>query len=270
METRELAGVELLASPVRRRIVDLLAAHAAAVDESDQELGLVGPPGLTAAELAETVGLHLTAVRFHLDLLVAAGLVGTQSRPSGVGRPRKLYAINPGCFDGEVEAVAEDAYRRLATVLTTSWRSDDGTAPTPRQAGRAWSIEHAPHDPAAGAPSRTPGQWLDKIGRMIDLLSGWGYTPEVSTSRGGRRATIKLVDCPFLELAHSRPDVVCAVHRGLIAGAMEAFGETDAKTSLQPFTGPNECLAHVTRKPFDPDATRDHPSGAATTRGSDE
>ena len=55
----------LLASPVRRALVDALA-HVEGGDRT---------PGLTAAELADEVALHVTTVRFHLDQLVAAGLV---------------------------------------------------------------------------------------------------------------------------------------------------------------------------------------------------
>lgn len=39
---------------------------------------------------------------------------------------------------------------------------------------------------------------------MLDVLHVWGYTPEMSTSDGGRTARLVLKDCPFLALA-SRP-----------------------------------------------------------------
>ena len=68
----------LLASPVRRRLVDALA-------NAD---GGATTPGLTAAELGSQVGLHVTTVRFHLDQLVAAGLVESAvRREGGAGRP---------------------------------------------------------------------------------------------------------------------------------------------------------------------------------------
>ena len=69
----------LLASPVRRKIVDALA-----LADGDADT-----PGFTAAELGAEVGLHVTTVRFHLDQLVAAGLVESAvRREGGAGRPR--------------------------------------------------------------------------------------------------------------------------------------------------------------------------------------
>ena len=40
--------------------------------------------------------------------------------------------------------------------------------------------------------------------------------------------------------------MVCGIHRGLIAGAMQQFGESDTQVSLEPFVQPQLCLAHVT------------------------
>ena len=64
-------GSALLLSRVRRSIVDQLSAL--------PRLAVEGRPtrdrGLTAAELGEVLGLHSTTVRFHLDRLVAAGVL---------------------------------------------------------------------------------------------------------------------------------------------------------------------------------------------------
>src|SRR5688572_22466683 len=77
----------LLTSPVRRRLVDALA---------NADTGAM-TPGFTAAELGIQVGLHVTTVRFHLDQLVAAGLVESAvRREGGAGRPRKVYSLSPG------------------------------------------------------------------------------------------------------------------------------------------------------------------------------
>ena len=48
------------------------------------------------AELTEHMGLNHNAIRQHLSRLVEAGLLLEQSAPpSGRGRPRLLYSINP-------------------------------------------------------------------------------------------------------------------------------------------------------------------------------
>jgi nitrate reductase alpha subunit len=175
--TDDLGPAAVLASPVRRRLLDTLA-HATATSHD-----LTTPVGLTAAELAEHVGLHLTTVRFHLDQLVAAGLVEASFHRSGsAGRPRKIYAPVQGSL-AEVDVAGEaDALRLLSSLLAGAFAdSSGGATPTPLEAGRRWAVEHVPADPAS-TPARTPGQWLSKVGRMLDVLHEWGYTPEMSTS----------------------------------------------------------------------------------------
>lgn len=245
MRTESRPGVELLASPVRRALVESLALHA-----TDSAGEGPGPAGLTAAELAERHDLHVTTVRFHLDQLVAAGVLEARFRRSArAGRPSKVYSVAAGSLD---HSSSEEGFRILASLLaSTLSEAAQGHTVSPEEAGAAWARSHvAP----AGEPTATsPGQWIGKVGRMVDVLRDWGYTPEVSTSGDGRTAEIRLAHCPFLDLAKDNPAVVCGVHRGLIAGTMEQLGEPDTAVSLEPFVGPRLCTAHVTtRTPFAP------------------
>lgn len=253
--TDDLGPAAVLASPVRRRLLDALS-HATATRHDPTD-----PVGLTAADLAEHVGLHVTTVRFHLDQLVAAGLVEASFHRSGsAGRPRKLYAPVQGSL-AEVDVAGDAGALRLLSGLLAGVLADSsgGVTPTPLETGRRWALEHVQADPAA-RPASTPGQWLSKVGRMLDVLHEWGYTPEMSTSDGGRTARLVLEDCPFLAVAVDNPAVVCGIHRGLITGSMEQFGEPDTEIGLEPFVGPTTCVAHVsTRTPF-----RDKTSATAT------
>ena len=227
----------LLASPVRRRIVDALVA----VDPS-------GPaPARTAAALAAEVGLHVTTVRFHLDQLVAAGIVTSETRrQGGAGRPHKLYALAAGSL-GDVDPQSEVGSLRLLSGLLVEALTEgvDGGRMSPAEAGRRWALENVPAT-EEGAPADTAGRWLGKIAQMVDVLQEWGYTPDVSTSDGGRVAEVTLAHCPFLDLARTNPAVVCGIHRGLIAGSLERLGENAARVSLEPFVGPTTCRAHIT------------------------
>ena len=232
----------LLASPVRRRLVDTLA-HAGQG---------VGDTAMTAAELGALVGLHVTTVRFHLDQLVAAGIVDSAvRRGGGAGRPRKVYSIAAGSLD-DIDARSEVEPLRLLSGLLAQTLGDgaEGRTTTPAEAGRRWAFEHVPADPHA-VPADTPGRWLGKLAQMIDVLQEWGYTPELRTSDGGRAAEVTLEHCPFLELARANPAVVCGIHRGLIAGSLAQLGETATRVSLEPFVDDTTCIAHVsTATPF--------------------
>lgn len=251
------AGLNLLTSTIRRRIVDTLANLPSVVDPLT---GTLQPAeGLSAQELAEQFGLHVTTMRFHLDQLVSAGLLTSHfQRREGAGRPRKLYAVERG----SLETIApEQAYRMLSELLVESFSTDEQGRPlTPDEAGARWGRRRVAEEQLQlvdVTPARTAGQWLGKIGQMVDLLKEWGYTPEVSTTNAGRTARVALHDCPFLPLAQDNAAVVCGIHRGLIRGVMESLGEHSTDIGLTPFVTPHLCVAALTAgTPFDAPKTR--------------
>ena len=249
MTSEPSRAADVLSSPVRRQIVDLLAGLA----------GEVRSTGLTAAELGDRLTVHPTTARFHLDQLEASGLVESHFVKGGVGRPRKLYRTptRPLPVDGGA------AMQKLTRLLTETWPETGDEAPTPEQAGRRWALRHVDAPPGgADDQARTAGTWLGKIGLAVDGLHDWGYQPELRTSDAGRTVELVLAGCPFMALAKDRPEVVCGVHRGLIRGALEALGEPDTEVALQPFVEPHVCLARIsTRADFDTHGG----SGAATT-----
>ncbi|WP_161958393.1 helix-turn-helix transcriptional regulator [Ornithinimicrobium cavernae] len=260
-------GLDLLRSDVRRRLYTHLSALPA---ESTEDAATLRrrQPGLSAQELADLVGLHLTTVRFHLDQLVAAGLlIAVQARPSGAGRPRKLYAVPGVRLEAPTERDALQAFAMLSEIVgrsgTTVDAPDDrlgGQGPvqqttsehTPaalEQAGRDWARDHVDRlavRVGEPSPATTPGAWLGKVGAVLDLLVGWGHAPEVRTASGGREVDILMRDCPFLALAMDNPQMVCGVHRGLLRGALDALGEESADLDLQPLTDQRTCRAHLT------------------------
>lgn len=222
----------LLNSPVRRQLLDALAAA------EDPAAGTF--TGLSASELGEALELHVTTVRFHLDQLVAAGLVSSSfDRRPVAGRPRKLYRTAPGSFSA---ARAESSYRLLAGLLAEV--HTDGL--TPGEAGVRWARREVPANP--DGPAASAGRFLGRVGEMVDRLRPWGYRPDVSSSDGGRTVAVTISGCPFIELAQQYPALVCGIHRGVIAGAMSQLGEDQVDTSLEPFVVPDVCIAHLSTR----------------------
>lgn len=241
-------GMELLRSDVRRRLLEILSA----LPPQDSAGGPTRERGMTAAELAERLDLHVTTVRFHVDQLVRAGLLVTRNdRPTRAGRPRKLYALPTMSLHPPEDPAAHEAYRRLTELLAPTIAGEEA-AVLPEEAGYRWAVDRLePHtDEEERRPARSPGAWLAKVGRVVDVLTEWGYTPDVRTRDRGRSTEIVLRDCPFLALADVHPEVACGVHRGLLRGSLDTLGE-DAEVSLQPFVTPQACLAQLTpRTPF--------------------
>ena len=51
--------------------------------------------------------------------------------------------------------------------------------------------------------------------------------------------------CPFHDLAEANPRIVCAVHRGLIEGALTELGSGLSVEALEIFPRPNVCVARL-------------------------
>jgi predicted ArsR family transcriptional regulator len=193
---------------------------------------LVGQPEpTTVAALASATGLHENTVREHLDALVAKGLAHrTSAPPQGRGRPAALFSAGT---DSASPSARE--YAGLASALAgqLSRVSDDPVADG-LAAGRDWGRDLAADDvPAAGGNQAARRQ-------VVALLSDLGFGPE----ENARATSARLTRCPLLEAAHRHPDIVCAVHLGLVRGAMEKYGATAAaveRTDLVPFAEAGGC-----------------------------
>ncbi|WP_106850532.1 metalloregulator ArsR/SmtB family transcription factor [Blastococcus sp. Marseille-P5729] len=220
----------LLDSGVRRRIVDELSS------QPDR--------ALTASEFAGLLGLHTSTARFHLNRLVAAGVLVARDERRGVGRPRKMYLLAPPAPEspaqGEIHPMG-----LLTELLARMVRPEPGSRPmTPDEAGESWAHQHVPAS-GTDAPAKTPGEWISKIGGLTDVLNYWGYTSAITANGDGGKAEIRITHCPIRELARENIEVVCGIHRGLIRGTMQQLGEPRTDVELLPFADGDVCIAHL-------------------------
>jgi predicted ArsR family transcriptional regulator len=182
------------------------------------------PEPLSQAAIVDATGLHANTIREHLEGLRRRGLVRRlRAEPSGRGRPAWLY-----------EATDDDAtgseYAGLASVLAaTIARTSDEPERAAATAGEEWGHELA-HDRGA-----LPVRAETARRHVIHLLDELGFEPEEA---GGH---VRLTRCPLLEAAHRYPEVVCAVHLGIVRGALEEYGADPAGSELTPFAEPGAC-----------------------------
>jgi predicted ArsR family transcriptional regulator len=209
--------------------------HRALADDSRVRLlGLLRDEGTprSSSELAERIGLHPTTVRTHLEVLVDAGLATAAREVRRVpGRPRVLYSA--------VAQVPEsqDGYRLLAEILSSELAaSAEDPSARAAAAGAAWGrfLVSAPEPFADMTAARGRSA-------VVALLARLGFAPEVSA--GG--AQIRLRRCPFIDVAREHADVVCAVHLGLMRGALAALDAPLEVEELVPFAEPDACSAHL-------------------------
>lgn len=159
------------------------------------------------AELTSHFGLNHNAIRQHLAKLVEAQLVvESAAAPSGRGRPRLLYALDPSA---ESRWGVTGPYERLAMLLTEVVRSGDAPEEVGRRAGLRQRLGHRA---ASNAPAAA----------FAEVMSRQGFDPVV-TQRGDH-VEVTLQTCPFASAVLTDPDTVCELHLGLARGVAEAVG----------------------------------------------
>lgn len=197
-------------------------------------LRAAGRPVLVT-EAARDLELHTNTAREHLEALCAADLAArTRAAPSGRGRPPWAYEATPAAASPEVREYVGLVSALAEHVLRTS-RHPTADA---RQAGQGWGERLVPHQPL---PARRRGT------RTLGLLDELGFSP----TSPGRDGVVRLRTCPLLEVARDYPDVVCAVHRGLVEGALSALGrpdDDDQPVELTAFAEPGACRLRLPRQ----------------------
>jgi predicted ArsR family transcriptional regulator len=196
---------------------------------------------LDVQAIAKQVGLHTNTVRSHLDQLMDAGLVESEVQERKTpGRPRLLFRATPTPGrDGP-----EDSYKVLAEILASGIR---GGEPTPgavaAQAGRRWGQRLEQQDGKSAEPV-DPGRAVDRVVAARTLSGATG-------TAAGNATVIEVHQCPFYDIAREHTDVVCAVHLGLIQGALDQMQAPPSSVRIEPFVRPDLCLVHITSAVID-------------------
>ncbi|NVM95664.1 helix-turn-helix transcriptional regulator [Arthrobacter wenxiniae] len=190
---------------------------------------------LNVNDIAARVGLHTNTVRFHLDALVAAGLVASKAEERELpGRPRTLYAANANS-----DNAGSRSYLLLAEILASSMSTQ---TPEPREAavkaGQEWGRylgESPPPFKRVDAEEATE--------RLVSAMDTLGFSPEKVTR--GRQRQVLLHHCPFREVAKEYPEVTCSIHLGLMKGLLAELDAPLEVERLDPFVEPTLCVASL-------------------------
>jgi len=213
--------------PLRRSQADVL----------DMLRAADGPLGVR--DVARQMGLHPNTARFHLEALVEAGLAERETEDRETpGRPRIGYRAAVGGPAGRRR------YRLLAEMLTSLIA---GTIPelgkAAEVAGREWGAYLTEQPPPY--QKLTAEQAIVKLTAIMEEL---GFSPQPKDRDGAGQYRLRLRQCPFREVAQHHQDVICALHLGLMRGALARMRAPVSADRLDPFVEPSLCVAHLSER----------------------
>jgi predicted ArsR family transcriptional regulator len=222
-----------LDDPVRRRLYEYVSGR---------------PDRVSRDEAASATGVGRPLAAYHLDRLVAVGLLEAgYERPSGrsgpgAGRPAKVYARSSQEF---AVTVPPREYELAGLLLAEAVESDpDGAAlHCLHKAARAVGTEMGQSARGAGSGGCSGDRsWQ----AMHTALRAHQFEPYDDPD--GR---IALRNCPFHRLAVRHRQVVCSMNLSLIEGITDGLGASDLRPELEP--GPGRCCVVVARSASDDD-----------------
>ncbi len=209
-----VAGIGALAEPARRALYRYVAAQ---------------PEAVGREQAARGTGMAIHSAKFHLDRLVAEGLLEVEYRRlsgrsgPGAGRPSKLYrrstrelavSLPERRYDLAGQILAEAVDRATHEGLPVGDAVHEAATEHGRRAGAA-----------AAAP---PGP---ELARLAGALAGYGYEPRADPGR------LVLANCPFDALAREHTRLVCGLNRAFVSGVADGLGCQGLEARLDPVPG---------------------------------
>jgi len=195
---------------------------------------------VTRDEAAASVGISRKLAAFHLDKMVAAGLLRARYEAVGevrrVGRTPKVY--EPAGDDIRV-SIPERRYEVLADILVdavlTEAGGEDARAAAVRTAGE--------HGEAVGGAERQqtrPGRLGPERALTLAaaILTRYGFEPARESP-----TCVRLRNCPFHPLAARAPDLVCTLNEAFLAGVLTGLRAAAVRAVLAP--RPGECCVEL-------------------------
>ncbi|MGR6920289.1 helix-turn-helix transcriptional regulator [[Actinomadura] parvosata] len=218
-----ISAIAALDEPTRRRLYEFVVRQPAPVSRD---------------EAADAVRAPRNTVSFHLEKLVAEGLLEavyqrrTGRSGPGAGRPAKLYRRAPGQI---AVSLPDRRYESAAHLLADALVEAQATGEPPRTV----------LDRRARELGRDLGRDARGAGTGVtQALEALGFEPRRSGD------TVTLVNCPFHTLAQQHTELVCGMNLCLLTGLLEGLEATDVTARLEP--APEHCCVRLHPAGHDP------------------
>lgn len=203
------------------------------------------PRPLVTAEIAETLGLHPNTVRPHLDRMREVGLLEVTTDARGeVGRPQHRYSLTPEAPSLGLEPPTMPMLARMVLAMARRLGANPADAVAVGEAegaGRAAGYAAAPSALEALVAD------LDRLGFDPVVTGDDRDADELDDPDEPVTAVVAFANCPFADLARDHPDLVCALHRGLVSGFVARMGDAEV-TDFCPLASRTPCRVAVTTR----------------------
>jgi predicted ArsR family transcriptional regulator len=212
----DVVGIAALADPLRRRLYRYVARS-------------TDPVGREAA--ADAVGIAVHTAKFHLDRMVADGLLEVEYRRltgrsgPGAGRPAKLYRRAARDFAVSVPA---RHYDLLSDVLADAAQASVERRVPVDEVAQEVARRHGEHHGAEWADRATGAAPLERLAEALDDV---GYEPRVDDGR------MVLENCPFDRIAREHTELVCGLNLDFVRGVAGGLQCDGVAASLEPSPG---------------------------------
>jgi predicted ArsR family transcriptional regulator len=218
----QVAAVAALAEPTRRQLYDHVVRR---------------PDPVSRDEAAAAVSVPRATAAFHLDRLVADGLLEvvferrTGRTGPGAGRPAKLYrraecAVSVSLPERRYDLAGE----LLAEAVTQAQALGEQPTTALDRVAYARGRELAER---AG-----PGRGPDGRAAVLAVLEEHGFEPRLEDD------VIALSNCPFHALASTHTELVCGMNLRLLDGVLDGARESGLTAELAP--APGRCCVRLT------------------------
>jgi len=192
------------------------------------------PRPLVTAEIADTLDLHPNTVRPHLERMREVGLLDVTTDARGeVGRPQHRYFLAPDAPSLGLEPPTMPMLARL--VLAMAQRVGASPADATAVGAAEGRVRAASYADAPSALEALVAD-LDRLG-FDPLVADAAADPDVNADVNAAddadsdsvAAVVAFANCPFADIAEAHPDLVCALHRGLVSGFVEQMGDAEVR-----------------------------------------
>jgi predicted ArsR family transcriptional regulator len=214
-----IAKISLLDEPVRRSLYRYVSRRSEPVGRD---------------EAARAVRTTRENAAFHLDKLVAEGLLSTSYRRlggktgPGAGRPSKLYQRSALALQ---VAVPARRYELAAELFARAIEARPGPDPHASVAAAARTVGVSV-GAAAQAHVRAGAGRPARLRAAIEVLEENGFEPIE-----GPRGVIRLRNCPFDALAKAHRDLVCGMNLAFTRGLLAGLDKSGLKATFEPQPG---------------------------------